>query len=324
MRQAGRYLPEYRAVRQRAGGFLDLCFTPELAAEVTLQPVRRFALDAAILFSDILVIPLALGQGVRFTESEGPWLDPLADGEAIARLSSSSVEGRLAPVYEAISRIAAEMAPEVALIGFAGAPWTLASYMLEGRTSQDFAAAKLFAFRQPGEFQRLLDVLVEAVAGHLVRQVAAGVEALQIFDSWAGVLGECEFERWCVEPIRRIVERVRESCPAVPIIAFPRGAGVGYHRVVEHSGIDGISLDPSVPLAWAAEVLRPGAVLQGNLDPLLLVAGGDAMRQAAGRILHGWGQGPFIFNLGHGVPQTTPPDHVAQLVEIVHGWRSHA
>ncbi len=321
MRQAGRYLPEYRRVRERAGGFLELCFTPELAAEVTLQPVRRFGLDAAILFSDILVVPLALGRAVRFSEKEGPQLDPLADLADIERLRCEDLDERLAPVYEALARVRMALAPEVALIGFAGAPWTVAAYMVEGRTSRDFAAVKLAAFKQPEEFQRLVDLIAEATAHHLVRQVAAGAEVLQIFDSWAGVLAEAEFERWCVAPIERIVRQVKESCPTVPIIAFPRGAGVGYSRFVERTGVDGISLDPTVPLGWAARELQPWATLQGNLDPLLLVAGGEAMRAAAERILQCWGWGPLIFNLGHGVLQTTPPEHVAQLVEIVRGWR---
>ena len=321
MRQAGRYLPEYRALRVRAGGFLELCLTPELAAEATLQPVRRFGLDAAILFSDILMVPFALGQGMRFSENEGPILEPL-DGKARAKLGLERLAQRLAPVYEAIERVRLSLAPETALIGFVGGPWTVASYMVEGHTSRDFAAVKLLGFNEPAEFAGLLDLLVEASATHLIRQVAAGVEVLQIFDSWAAALAESEFDAWCIEPIRRIVVKVKAAHPQVPIIGFPRGAGLGYKRFVERTGVDAIGLDPAVELEWAARELQPYAALQGNLDPLLLVAGGKAMRQAAERILGSWGGGPFIFNLGHGVVQTTPPEHVATLVEIVRGWRA--
>ena len=321
MRQAGRYLPEYRALRARAGGFLELCLTPELAAEATLQPVRRFALDAAILFSDILMVPFALGQGVRFSENEGPVLEPI-DRRVHGRLGLERFLERLAPVYEAIERVRLSLGVETALIGFVGGPWTLASYMVEGQTSRDFAAVKLLAFSEPSEFAALLELLVEACATHLIRQVAAGVEVLQIFDSWAGALAESEFDAWCIEPTRRIVLKVKAACPQVPIIGFPRAAGLGYKRFVERTGVDAIGLDPAVPLDWAARELQPYAALQGNLDPLLLVAGGEAMRRASERILRSWGHGPFIFNLGHGVVQTTPPEHVETLVGIVRGWRA--
>ena len=319
MRQAGRYLPEYRALRVRAGGFVELCLNPELAAEATLQPVRRFGLDAAILFSDILMVPMALGQEVSFAENEGPVLAPMARGALEMGFTMGSFHERLAAVYEAVARAADALPSDVALIGFAGAPWTVASYMIEGRTSRDFANAKLFAFTQPKAFASLLELLIEATAAYLVRQVKAGAEVLQLFDSWAGALGECEFDAWCIEPIRRIVSLVREACPEVPIIAFPRGAGVGYRRFVERAGVDAVSVDPAVPLAWAARELQPKVALQGNLEPLMLVTGGNAMRRAAERILASWGKGAFIFNLGHGVLQTTPPEHVAMLVEIVRG-----
>lgn len=321
MRQAGRYLPEYRELRARAGGFLELCFTPALAAEATLQPVRRFGLDGAILFSDILVIPHALGQEVRFSEGEGPLLGALRDRAGLTALNTKRLHERLAPVYEAIERVAASLPPDTTLIGFAGAPWTVASYIVEGTTSRDFTAVKSFAFAEPGAFAGLLELLVEATAAYLARQAEAGAEVLQIFDSWAGALAEPEFERWCIEPIREIVRRVKAAHPRVPIIGFPRGAGVGYRRFVERTGVDGIGLDPSVPLAWAAEELQGRVTLQGNLDPVHLVTGGAAMRRAAESILDGWGRGPFIFNLGHGVLQTTPVEHVAALVEIVHRWR---
>jgi len=317
MRQAGRYLPEYRALRASAGGFLELCLTPRLAAEATLQPVRRFGLDGAILFSDILMLPMALGQPLSFSESEGPRLEPLQGSEPSAGLGSGRFHERLAPVYEAIERVKGSLGEECTLIGFAGAPWTVASYMIEGGTSRDFAAVKSFAFGAPEAFARLISLLVEATAAYLSRQVAAGAAALQLFDSWAGALGEAEFDEWCIEPTRRIVAALKASHPSVPIIGFPRGAGLGYKRFVERTGVDAVSLDPSVPLAWAARELQDRATLQGNLDPIHLVVGGESMRAAARRILASWGHGPFVFNLGHGVLQTTPPEHVAELVAEV-------
>lgn len=322
MRQAGRYLPEYREVREKAGGFLELCFTPALAAEVTLQPVRRFGMDAAILFSDILVVPYALGQEVRFSEGEGPLLDPIQDERGLARLDLETLETRLSPVFETIGRVAEALSPETCLIGFAGAPWTVASYMIEGKTTRDFNATKVWAFAHNNVFEGLMNLLVEATVTYLVRQAEAGAEVLQIFDSWAGVLAEAEFERWCIEPVARIVRGVKVACPGIPIIGFPRGAGAGYARFVMQTGLDGVSLDSSVPLAWAANELQPRATLQGNLDPALLMVGGEALRAGARRILEAWGRGPFIFNLGHGVMQQTPPENVATLVELVHGWRA--
>jgi len=321
MRQAGRYLPEYRALRASAGGFLELCLTPELAAEATLQPVKRFGLDGAILFSDILMVPMALGQPLRFSESEGPLLEPLAGDEPAARLGIERFHERLAPVYEAILRVKSSLPDGCSLIGFAGAPWTVASYMIEGGTSRDFSAVKLFAFANAEAFARLLTLLVEATSAYLVRQVEAGAEALQLFDSWAGALGEAELDSWCIEPTRRIVAAVKAIHANVPIIGFPRGAGIGYKRFVERTGVDAISLDPSVPLAWAASELQSRAVLQGNMDPTVLVSGGRPMREAAERILESWSRGPFIFNLGHGVLPTTPPEHVAELVALVRAWR---
>lgn len=322
MRQAGRYLPEYRDLRARAGGFLEMCLRPELAAEATLQPVRRFALDAAILFSDILVVPYALGQAVTFSESEGPQLDPVCDTARLARLNIAQLEKRLAPVYETVERAAAALPVETALVGFAGAPWTVATYMVEGGTSRDFVAVKSWSLGRPQEFSELVDLLVEATVEHLIRQARAGAEALQLFDSWAGALSEAEFDRWCVEPVREIVRRLATACPDVPIIGFPRGAGLGYRRFIERTGVRAVGLDPAVPLLWAARELQPHCVLQGNLDPALLVVGGAPLRRQAERILEAWGQGPFIFNLGHGVLPTTPPEHVAELVELVRAWRS--
>jgi len=321
MRQAGRYLPEYRDVRQRAGGFLDLCFDPALAAEVTLQPIRRFGMDGAILFSDILVIPHALGQSVAFTEGEGPILEPIDVAASIARLSADRLHERLAPVYETVERVAGLLPSATSLIGLAGAPWTVASYMVEGGTSRDFGVVKAWAVRDPVGFGQLIALLVEATVAYLIRQVACGAEVLQLFESWAGVLSEQEFRKWSIGPVSAIVARVKGAYPQVPIIGFPRGAGLGYREFVEKTGIDAVGLDSSVPLAWAAEELQPSCALQGNLDPALLLVGGDRMKHEAERILAAWGCGPFIFNFGHGVMQGTPPENVASLVDFVRQWR---
>ena len=321
MRQAGRYLPEYRQVRRRAGGFLDLCYAPALAAEVTLQPVRRFGVDAAILFSDILVVPHALGVDVRFTSRSGPRLMPLSSAKDIAALRTEGFGSRIAPVYEAVERVAGDLPEGVALIGFAGAPWTVAAYMVEGKTSKDFAAAKTWAVRQASDFQRLVDVLVEATVEHLVSQARHGADAVQIFDSWAGVLSESEFMRWCVAPTRAIVDRFRAACPAVPVIGFPRGAGLMLRKYAEATGVDAVGLGTGVPTEWAAKELQPRWPVQGNLDPVHLLVGGDAMRAEAGALLDTLGRGPFVFNLGHGVLPKTPVANVALLARIVRAWR---
>lgn len=322
MRQAGRYLPEYREIRSRVSDFLELCYTPSLATEVTLQPVRRFELDAAILFSDILVVPHALGQGVHFAEGEGPVLEAIKDEAALAGLDVTQLRSRLAPVYETVERSAAALrGSPTTLIGFAGAPWTVASYMVEGGATRDFAQAKRWAFERPELFERLVDLLVEATASHLIAQANAGAEALQIFESWAGVLAEREFDRWCVQPIRQIVQRVRAAHPRVPIIGFPRAAGLGYLRFVQHTGVQAVGLDPGVPLQWAAAELQPLCTLQGNLDPVCLMVGGQSMDAAAWAILESWGAGARVFNLGHGVLPATPPNHVGRLVDLVHAWR---
>ena len=321
MRQAGRYLPEYRQTRAKAKGFLDLCFTPELAVEVTLQPIRRYGFDAAILFSDILVIPHALGQQVGFEEGTGPRLDPLADAAALTALSAERLHEILAPVYETVRRLKTELPADCALIGFAGAPWTVATYMVEGGSSRDFMAVKTWAYRDPEGFQRLIDLLVEATADYLAAQVDAGAEALQIFDTWAGVLPEAALRRWCLAPARAIVERIRARHPDVPVILFPRGAGPLYRDFAAEAGVEALSLDVAVPLAWARDELQRDLVLQGNLDPIQVVAGGEGMRQAARRILETLGRGPLIFNLGHGIVPQTPPEHVGALVDLVQGWK---
>lgn len=317
MRQAGRYLPEYREVRSKVASFLDLCRTPELAAEVTLQPLRRFDLDAAIVFSDILIVPYALGQKIEFVEGEGPRLDPIKNGKGLARLDAGSVEPRLAPVYETLERVCAGLPRSLPVIGFCGAPWTVATYMVEGHGSKDQAEARLFAYREREDFQRLIDLLVETSADYLLNQVNAGASALQIFDSWAGSLPENEFTRWCIEPTRRIVERLNGSAPDIPIIGFPRGSGPLALRYANETGVDAIGCDTSLPLGWIKNELQPLLPVQGNLDPLLLVAGGAELDARVKSTLAALGTGPFIFNLGHGIQPDTPIAHVERLLRLV-------
>ena len=321
MRQAGRYLPEYRAVRARTGSFLELCFTPELAVEVTLQPIRRFPLDAAIIFSDILVVPHALGQAVRFEDGQGPLLEPIRSAAEVRNLSLDRLAATLAPVGAAIAAVRQELPAPIALFGFAGAPWTVASYMVEGSGGSEFAIVKSWAYREPESFGVLIDLLVDATTTYLLQQIEAGVEILQIFDSWAGVLSPTQLERWALQPTAEIVRRVKAKHPDVPIVVFPRGIGASYARYAAECGCDGLSLDTSVAPEWAAATLQPRVTVQGNLDPLALVAGGDAMRAEATRILERLASGPFVFNLGHGILPQTPPEHVAALCELVHSWK---
>lgn len=315
MRQAGRYLPEYRALRSAAGGFLDLCMDPEKAAEVTLQPVHRFGMDAAILFSDILIVPHALGQRLAFKEGEGPVLDT-AD---LSRLADGLIQDRVAPIYETVRRVKAGLPEGAALIGFAGSPWTVASYMVEGGGSRDYAAAKTMFFRDPVRFQALIDRIVAATIEYLSGQIVAGAEAVQLFDSWAGALAEPDFERWSIAPNAAIIAAIKARHPEIPVIAFPRGAGLLYPRFAETVGADAIGLDTAVPVEWARDTLQRRFCVQGNLDPLALAAGGDALRKEAGRILAALSDGPFVFNLGHGILPHTPPEHVAELVALVKG-----
>jgi uroporphyrinogen decarboxylase len=321
MRQAGRYLPEYRAVRARAKSFLDLCFTPELAVEVTLQPIRRFRLDAAIIFSDILVIPHALGQPVTFEEGRGPVLEPIRSGDELGKLSLERLAQTLTPVATAIAAVRRELPDNVALFGFAGAPWTVASYMVEGSGGSDFAIVKTWVYREPESFRLLIELLVDATSAYLVQQIEAGAEILQIFDSWAGVLSPAALERWALRPTAEIVRRVKARHPDIPIVVFPRGIGASYAHYAAACGCDGLSLDTGVSPEWAAAALQPTATVQGNLDPLVLAAGGSAMREEATRILERLAGGSFIFNLGHGILPQTPPDHVAALCELVHDWK---
>jgi uroporphyrinogen decarboxylase len=322
MRQAGRYLPEYREIRAKAKNFVQLCLTPDLAAEITLQPVRRFAMDAAILFSDILMVPYALGQKLEFREGEGPVLEPVRTAADIARLVDQRGDAlsRLAPIFETVRRVKDGLPLDTALIGFAGAPWTVAAYMIEGGGSRDYVTARRLAASDPALFQRLIDLLVETTSNYLLAQIDAGAEALQIFDSWAGVLSHEEFERWAIEPVRRIIARLQAKHPAVPIIAFPRGAGMHYLDYAAETGADAVGIDSSITPEWAAKVLQPQAAIQGNLDPLLLIVGGKAMEEATLRILTALGRGPFVFNLGHGILPDTPLAHVARLCELIRAW----
>ncbi len=323
MRQAGRYLPEYRATREKAGSFLDLCYRPDLAAEVTLQPLRRFSLDAAILFADLPLLAQALGQALDYRDGEGPILTPPIRSMAdLDRLSLEHLPGRLAPVYETVRLLARDLPSATTLIGFAGAPWTLATYMIQGGGSADQAAAKRFAFADPRGFGRLIDLLVQAIIDYLDAQVTAGAEVVQLFDSWAGALPERLFRQWCIAPTQAIVRQLKARHPHLPIIGFPRGAGLLYQDYAEQTGVDGVSIDSTVPLSFAAERLQRRVCVQGNLDPQLLVVGGEAMRRETTRILEVLGHGPFIFNLGHGIVPDTPPAHVASLVEQVLAWRA--
>lgn len=320
MRQAGRYLPEYRQVRAQAGGFLKLCYTPELAAEVTLQPIRRFGFDAAILFSDILVVPHALGQKLEFLEGEGPKLEPIRSDKELARLRPDATRANLAPVFETVARLRRDLPAETALIGFCGAPWTVATYMVAGEGSTDQAEARLWAYRDPEGFGRLIDMLVDVSTEYLCAQVEAGADCLQIFDTWAGSLPDDEFASWVVDPTQRIVVGIRKVHPDVPIIGFPKGAGPSALWYVSETGVDGVGCDTAMPPYMMSEAFEgEDVVVQGNLDPLLLVAGGTHMEERALELIELMRGKPYIFNLGHGIVPQTPPENVARLVEIVKG-----
>lgn len=318
MRQAGRYLPEFREVRKATGGFLDLCFNPDRACEVTLQPLRRYDMDAAILFSDILVVPHALGQPLEYREGEGPVLDPIRDVEGLARLDPTRLQEVLEPVYGTLRLLRSALAkdfPKTALIGFAGAPWTVACYMVEGRGSKDYMTTKTWAFTDPDGFQRLIDLLVDSTSAYLLRQVEAGAEVVKLFDSWAGALPAPFFARWSLAPMVAIARRLRQAHPDLPIILFPRGAGIQYPLAAEEASVTALALDSSVPMEWAAKAMPDRLVLQGNLDPAVLVAGGALLDQEIDRICDAMTGRPFLFNLGHGVVPQTPPEHVARLAE---------
>ena len=317
MRQAGRYLPEYRALRSQAGDFIALCTTPVLAAEVTLQPVRRFGMDAAILFSDILMVPWALGQPLRFAQGEGPQLDPIRTAADLARLDPGRVQAAIAPILETVARVA-EGVGDAALIGFAGSPFTVACYMVEGHGAKEFAATRQMAYAEPALFAALIEMLVETTTAYLLAQAAAGAEVLMLFDSWAGVLPPTQFRRLVIEPTRRIVTAVRAVVPHIPIIGFPRLAGGLLGEYAGRVGAQAVGLDTQVDLHWAARNLAVagvgGIALQGNVDPLVLVAGGDPLEMAVRDVLDAARGRPWVFNLGHGIVPETPPENVAQLV----------
>jgi uroporphyrinogen decarboxylase len=322
MRQAGRYLPEYRELRAKAGSFLDLCFTPEYAAEVTLQPIRRFAFDAAIIFSDILVIPHALGRSVRFEVGEGPRLDPLDSPEKIATLAPRADFTKLEPVFEALRRVRHELDDKTALIGFCGAPWTVATYMVAGQGTPDQAPARMLAYRHPQAFEKIIDALVENSIPYLVGQLKAGADAVQIFDTWAGVLPPREFARWSVEPTRRIVEGVRQQIPDAKIIGFPRGAGSLLPTYVDATRVDGVSIDWAAEPSLIRERVQNRVAVQGNLDPLALISGGAALDRAIDDVLENYASGRLIFNLGHGILPETPIAHVEQMIKRVRAYKA--
>ena len=320
MRQAGRYLPEYRATRAAAGSFLDLCYTPELAAEVTLQPIRRFGFDAAILFADILLIPQALGLDLTFVEGEGPRLSTVTSAADLARLKpAAAIHDTLAPVYETVRLLRAELPPEVPLIGFAGAPWTVATYMIAGRGTPDQAPARTLLYRDPSTFDALVDRITDATIAYLLAQVAAGAEVVKLFDSWAGGLPGPHFARYAIEPALRIATALRAEHPGLPIIGFPRGAGAGYAAFAAHAGVQAVALDTAVDPAWAAATLQPRLCVQGNLDPLLMVLGGYPLTEAARRIVEAFADGPHIFNLGHGITPDASPANVETLLRAIRG-----
>jgi uroporphyrinogen decarboxylase len=315
MRQAGRYLPEYRALREMKGGFLDLATDPESAAEVTLQPIRRFGFDGAILFSDILMVPFALGQDLRFEAGEGPRLSPPLADSALAALTR--VPARLEPVYATVEKVAASLPPATTFLGFAGSPWTVSTYMVAGQGSREQGEARRYAYRDPAAFQAIVDAISAMTVDYLSRQIKAGVEAVQLFDSWAGSLSPAQFERWVIAPTARIVAALKDRHPETPIIGFPKGAGGKLPAYARETGVDAIGLDETVDPAWADAELPAGLPVQGNLDPLALIAGGEALETAVGRILSSLAGRPHVFNLGHGILPDTPIANVEQLLQLV-------
>ncbi len=319
MRQAGRYLPEYRALRAQKGGFLPLVYDSEAAAEITLQPIRRFDFDGAILFSDILIVPYAMGQDLEFLVGEGPRLSPRLVDSTLAALHG--VPERLTPIYETVARVKAGLGGGRTLLGFAGSPWTVATYMVAGEGSRDQHETRALAYRDRQAFQAIIDAIVAVTIDYLIGQIDAGAEAVQLFDSWAGSLAPVEFERWVIAPNAAIVSALHARAPDVPVIGFPKGAGEKLPAYAAETAVDAIGLDETIDPQWAAKALPDGMPVQGNLDPLLLVAGGDELDRQARRILDCFAARPHVFNLGHGIGQTTPIEHVEQLIGVVRGWR---
>jgi uroporphyrinogen decarboxylase len=315
MRQAGRYLPEYRSLRAAKGGFLDLVQDPDAAAEVTLQPIRRFGFDGAILFSDILMVPYALGQDLRFEAGEGPRLSPPLVDSTLARLDSA--RERLEPVYRTVEKVAGSLPDSTTFLGFAGSPWTVATYMVAGQGSRDQSEARRLAYRDPSAFQGIVEAISALTVEYLSRQVESGVEAVQLFDSWAGSLSPAQFERWVIGPTATLVAAFKARHPATPVIGFPKGAGGKLAAYARETGVDAIGLDETVEPAWAASELPAGMPVQGNLDPLALIAGGEALETGVGRILSSLAERPHVFNLGHGILPDTPIAHVETLIRLV-------
>lgn len=315
MRQAGRYLPEYRALRAKKGGFLELVNDSAAAAEVTIQPIRRFGFDGAILFSDILVVPHAMGQDLWFEEGEGPRLAPRLVDHALASLQA--MPQRLAPVYETVRQVHARLEPQTTFLGFAGSPWTVATYMVAGQGSREQAEARRFAYRDPDAFQALIDAIIAVTVDYLSGQIDAGVDAVQLFDSWAGSLSPAQFERWVIAPNATIVSLLKARHPATPVIGFPKGAGGKLPAYARETGVDALGLDETVDPAWAHASLPPSLPVQGNLDPLALIAGGPALESAVNRLLSVFGDRPHIFNLGHGILPDTPIENVEALLKMV-------
>lgn len=325
MRQAGRYLPEYRELRKQAGGFLDLVYNPNQASEVTMQPIRRFGMNGAILFSDILVIPQALGQALRFETGEGPKLDSVSNAKDLNILNIENIDQVLSPIYETISLTASKIKSEnfnqTSLIGFAGSPWTVACYMVEGGGSKTFEKTKKWAYQNPESFAELIDIISEATIYYLLKQIEAGVETVQLFDSWSGILDEGNFDRWVINPTAKIVTALKEKYPEIPVIGFPRDAGAKTIKYINNTGVDAIGLDYSMPAKWAKDNLQTLIPVQGNLDPMALLAGGDILKTSAMNTLETFSDKPFIFNLGHGVIKETPVEHVEQLSQIIRDFK---
>jgi uroporphyrinogen decarboxylase len=320
MRQAGRYLPEYRELRAEKGGFLALVYDSEAAAEITLQPIRRFGFDGAILFSDILIVPYAMGQKLEFLAGEGPRLSPALVDASLDALEA--VPERLSPIYRTVRLVKQQLGPETTLLGFAGSPWTVATYMVAGEGSRDQEATRAFAYRDPGAFQAIVDAIVTVTVEYLAGQIEAGAEAVQLFDSWAGSLSPAQFERWVIAPNAEIVRRLKALHPGIPVIGFPKGSGAKLPAYAREVGVDALGLDETVDPVWAAQVLPEALPVQGNLDPLLLLSGGAEMERQARKLLEAFAGRPHVFNLGHGIGQTTPIANVERLVELVRNWPS--
>jgi len=319
MRQAGRYLPEYRALRADKGGFLELVYDSEAAAEITLQPIRRFGFDGAILFSDILIVPYAMGQGLEFLAGEGPKLSPRLLDSQLGALEA--VPGRLTPIYHTVERVRAQLDSAVTMLGFAGSPWTVATYMVAGEGSRDQHETRAMAYRDPAAFQTILDAIVDVTVEYLSGQAQAGAEAVQLFDSWAGSLAPSQFERWVIAPNAAIVQRFKALHPDIPVIGFPKGSGEKLPAYARETGVDALGIDETIDPLWAARELPDGMPVQGNLDPLLLLAGGEELERQARHILEVFAGRPHVFNLGHGIGQFTPIEHVERLLAIIRGWR---